>query len=261
MKIAFVDESSIELDNEKCLLYGVYVCCDLSSPANAMREVRKVNSLHSNIEIKWSINTGDRTANAKIKEDFMTRAHGADDAFLISITRGNDKAAGFTRCLEQIHNHFRIRREESYGVIYDHDSTPNKRQSATFVKTLPGPPFCLLFADAASELTAGISVADCFVGSYRYMLWKHGVENQTLIEVHPELFLPVDEFFWEIYRRLIPGEFRWDPKYLDGDEELAKQDTGYRYTEGHGLFLDPTLTEKQRNCVEPFINLHAGCTI
>lgn len=260
MKIAFVDESHIYLDGEKCLLYGAYICNDLSMPTQALLGIRKTFNLQSDIEIKWTINTGEPSLNSKIKEALICQSHGYGDEFLVSITRGNDKVEAFNRCLAQIQNHFYIRSEESYGVIFDRDVTPNKQKAGTFIKSLPGQPFCMLFAEAASELTAGISVVDGFLGAYAYMVHKQDVEAQPQIEAHPELFLRLDEFFWEIYRRYIPGEFRWDSSYSEY-EDVAKVDTGYNHTLGHGLFIDPALTEKQLSRLEPLIDLHLGCTI
>lgn len=246
MKIAFVDESQVYLDGEKCLLYGAYVCADLSGPAQALVEIRQKFNLHQNTEIKWTINTGDATLNAKIKMDLLCQSHGYGDEFLVSITRGKDKIAAFNRCLEQIHHHFCVRSEETYGVVYDRDATSTKRGAAAYITSLQSPPFCQLFAECASELTAGVSVVDGFLGAYAYMIHKQDEETQPQVEAHPELFLRLDEFFWEIFRRNIPGEFRWDHSYSEY-EEVAKIDTGYRHTLGHGLVVDPTLTEKQLN--------------
>ncbi len=258
MKIAFVDESQVYLDGEKCLLYGVYVCSDLMHIFNT-DAIREKYNLNNETEIKWTINTGDRDLNAKIKQDLVL-SHGVGDEFLVSVTRGNDKVSAFHRCLEQINHHFSIRSETAYGIIYDQDVTPNKKKARELIKDLGYPPSCQLFAEAASELTAGISVVDGFLGAYAYMVHKQDEEKQPQHEAHPRLFLRLDEFFWEIYRRIIPGEIRWDQLY-DEDQVIAMVNTGYRHTLGHGLVVDPTLTKKQLNRLEPLIDLHLGCTI
>ena len=260
MKIAFVDESQIYLNGEKCLLYGVYVCADLSRPSQALIEIRQKFGLDQNTEIKWTIDTGDASINSKIKEDLLCQSHGYGDEFLVSISRGKDKSAAFNTCLKQIHNHFSVRSEDAYGVIFDRDITPSKQKAEAYVKGLPTTPYCLLFAEAASDLTAGISVVDGFLGAYAYMVHKQDVESQPQIEAHPDLFLRLDEFFWEVFRRSIPGEFRWDHSYSEY-EDVAKVDTGYCHTLGHGLVVDPNLTEEQLKRLEPFIDLHLGCTI
>jgi hypothetical protein len=260
MKIAFVDESQVYLDGEKCLLYGVYVCADLSVPSKALVDIREKFGLHQNTEIKWTINTGDPELNAKVKQDLLCQSHGYGDEFLISVTRGKDKAAAFNRCLSQIHNHFCVRSEGAYGIVFDRDVTPSKRDAAAYITSLPGAPFCQLFAEAASELTAGISVVDGFLGAYAYMIHKQDKDTLPQIEAHPELFLRLDEFFWEIFRRNIPGEFRWDHSYSEY-EDVAKMDTGYCHTLGHGLVVDPALTKEQRKRIEPLVDLHLGCSI
>ncbi len=260
MKIAFVDESQIYLNGEKCLLYGAYICADLSHPSQVLLEMRQKFEIDQNTEIKWTIDTGDVSKNSKIKEHLLCQSHGSDDEFLVSVSRGKDKNTAFNRCLKQIHHHFKTRSEETYGVIFDHDITPNKQKAEAFVKSLPISPSCLLFAEAASDLTAGISVVDGFLGAYAYMVHKQDVDKQPQIEAHPDLFLRLDEFFWEIFRRKIPGEFRWDHSYSEY-EDVAKIDTGYCHTLGHGLVIDQNLTNEQLKRLEPFIDLHLGCTI
>ncbi|RXK88223.1 hypothetical protein EST62_04080 [Chlorobaculum sp. 24CR] len=260
MKIAFVDESHVYLNGEKRLLYGAYICPDLSKPSQALIEIRNKFKLSQNIEIKWTIDTGNAVLNSNIKEDLLCQSHGYGDEFLVSISRGKDKNTAFNRCLEQVYNHLKIRSEETYGVIFDHDVTPNKQKAAAHAMSFSEKPYCLLFAEAASELTAGISVIDGFLGAYAYMIHKQDIEKQPKIEAHPELYLRLDEFFWEIFRRSIPGEFRWDHSYSEY-EDVAKVDTGYNHTLGHGLVVDPDLTAEQFKRIEPFIDLHLGCTI
>lgn len=260
MKIAFVDESQIYLDREKCLLYGVYICNDLMFPSKAISDIRKKYDLKREIEIKWTINTGDQKLNSKIKEDLIWQTHEGNDQFLISITRGNNKKIAFETCLKQIRNHFSISKEDVYGVIFDNDITPNKKDAKAYIKSMGDQPSCQIFAEADSELTAGISVVDGFLGAYAYMVHKQDKEKQPQIETHPEFFLRLDDFFWEAYRRSIPGEFRWDENHHE-DEDIAIAETGYNHTLGHGLFIDPKLTEEQHKRLEPFINLYLGCTI
>ncbi len=260
MKIAFVDESQVYLDGEKCLLYGVYICSDISHPAVALIEIRQKFNLPRDCEIKWTINTGDAGVNALVKEDLLCQTHSPGDQFLVSITRGKDKNAAFQRCIQQIHNHFTECGDEIFGIIFDRDVTPSKLLAEAYLLTLPASPSCQLFAEAASQLSAGVAVADGFAGAYAYMIHKQDIENQPEIEVHPELPVRLDDFFWEIFRRIIPGEFRWDKSHHE-DPDIAMVETGYRHTLGHGLFVDPSLTETQINRLQPIIDLYQGCTV
>jgi hypothetical protein len=260
MHIAFVDETDVYLVGEKCLLYGVYVCADLDVPAQALGEIRTKHEVPNHQEIKWTIDTGNRDRNAKIKEDLLCQTHRHDDQFLVSITRGRDKVLAFHRSLNQIHDHFRSIGLNHYGIVFDHDATPKRREAEALILALSSPPSCMLFADATSHLTAGICVADAFAGAYAYMVHKQDVEQQPEIEVHPDLHIRLNAFFWEVFRRQIPGEVRWDPSHHP-DEDIAKVETSYRHTLGHGLVLDPSLSPEQRARLDALIDLFLGCTI
>jgi hypothetical protein len=260
MHIAFVDESQVFLVGEKCLLYGVYVCADLDWPAQALDEIRQKFEVPADVEIKWTIDTGDRTRNALIKEDLLSQTHGHEDVFLASITRGGDKEAAFKRSLEQIHNHFLKSGIQAYGVVYDRDATPKRSSAEAVIERFPGPSKCYLLAEASSHLTAGLAVADGFSGAYAYIIHKQDIEAQPEVEVHPGLPIRLDALFWEIFRRRIPGEFRWDHDH-HAEPDIAMVETGYRHTLGHGLFVDESLTADQMKRLETVIDLYQGCTV
>lgn len=260
MHIAFVDETDVHLVGEKCLLYGVYVCADLDVAAHALAEIRTKHAVPSSQEIKWTIDTGDRDRNARIKEDLLCQTHGHGDQFLVSITRGRDKLSAFHRCLEQVHHHFRRVGLAHYGVIFDRDATPNRRKTEKRILGMSSPPSCMLFADSASHLTAGTCVADVFAGAYAYMIHKQDIEQQPQVELHARMPLRLDAFFWEVFRRRIPGEVRWDSAH-HSDEDIARVETAYRHTLGHGLVLDPALSPDQRSRLETLVDLFLGCTL
>jgi hypothetical protein len=137
MHIAFVDETDVYLVGEKCLLYGVYVCADLDVPAQALGEIRTKHEVPNHQEIKWTIDTGNRDRNAKIKEDLLCQTHRHDDQFLVSITRGRDKVLAFHRSLNQIHDHFRSIGLNHYGPRrYPKTSRSRGTHSGAFVTTL-----------------------------------------------------------------------------------------------------------------------------
>jgi hypothetical protein len=261
MQIAFVDETDVHLAAEKCLLYAVYVCAEPDVASQALTAIRAKYAIPAEQEIKWTIDTGDRDRNAKIKEDLLCTTHGPGDQFLVSVTRARDKISAFHRSLQQVHDHFRSIGVNHYGVVYDHDTTPNRRAAEVFMGNLSTPPFCTLFADASSHLTAGICAADAFAGAYAYMIHKQDVEQQPQIDTgHHGMPLRLDAFFWEIFRRRIPGEVRWNPSHHP-DEDIARVETAYRHTLGRGLVLDPSLTPAQRARFDTLVDLFLGCTL
>jgi len=261
MHIAFVDETDVHLVGEKCLLYAVYVCAEPDVAAKAVTSTRAKYAIPADQEIKWTIDTGDRDRNAKIKEDLLCAVHGSGDQFLVSVTRARDKVSAFHRSLQQVYEHFRTMGVDYYGVVYDHDTTPKRRAAEAFIGSLPSPPFCMLFAEASSQLTAGICAADTFAGAYAYMVHKQDVEQQPEIDTgHHGMPLRLDAFFWEIFRRRIPGEMRWDSSHHP-DKDIAYAETRYRHTLGHGLVLDPSLAPAQRARFDTLIDLFQGCTL
>lgn len=261
MHIAFIDETDVYLVGEKCLLYAVYVCVDLDFAAKALTEIRAKHSIPAQQEIKWTIDTGDRDCNARIKEDLLCQTHGPGDQFLVSITRARDKISAFHRSLQQVHEHFRRVGVDHYGVVFDRDATPKRREAEALIRNFSSPPSCTLLADATSHLTAGTCVADAFAGAYVYMIHKQDVEQQPQIEIrHRGMPLRLDAFFWEIFRRRIPGEVRWDPSHHP-DEDISRVETAYRHTLGHGLVLDPSLSPEQQARLDTLVDLFLGCTL
>lgn len=260
MYIAFIDESDVYLAGEKCLLYAIYVCSDLDVPASALTWIRTRHSLPEGFELKWTLDTGDRVRNAQIKEDILCQSHSYRDQFLVSITRGRDKRTAFMRSLQQVHLHFSKVGASHFGVIFDKGATTDRRGAEASLLKWKSPPECALFAEADSRLASGICVADAFAGAYAYMVHKQDVQVQPTVEAHPSILIRLDEFFWEIFRRNIPGEVRWDESHHP-DQKIAMVQTGYRHTLGHGLVLDPALSEEQVGKLNVLIDLYQGCTL
>jgi hypothetical protein len=93
------------------------------------------------------------------------------------------------------------------------------------------------------------------------MVHKQDIEQQPQIEIGLHgMPLRLDAFFWEIFRRRIPGEVRWNPSHHP-DEDIARAETRYRHTLGHGLVLDPSLSQAQRARFDTLIDLFLGCTL
>lgn len=259
MHLAFVDESDIYLAGEKCLLYGVYVCADLANLASQIYRLRTQHRLEPRQELKWTLDTGDRDRNAKIKEDLLGQTHTGEDWFLVSITRGRNKAEAFLRSIQQVHAHFVKSAIASFGLIYDRDSVPDRRPAEQLLLNAKGST-CTLFAEASSHLTHGMAVADAFAAAYAYMVHKQDAEKLPQVEVHPDLFIRLDELFWEFFRRRIPGEILFNRDHHE-EEDIARAETAYRHTLGHGLILDPALSDEQRARVACLVDLHLGCTV
>lgn len=255
MPIAFVDESQVYLAGRKHLLYATYLCHDLSVPASGIHEVRQRFNVPETVELKWTVDTGDKEKNAAVKDALLGVLDGPDDRYLVSITATSDKDHAFRRALCQIHGYLSSIGESSFSVIYDESAFADRRSITAFLHTLDHPT-CSLFAQGDSALTAGLTSADVFAGSFAFMV--HAYSRRPVREVqgrNEEEFIPLDALFYEVYRRKVPGQLR----YFDGTpEDRIGPETAFRYTPGTGLWLDPEEQLLKEPALHDLIHLYQG---
>lgn len=210
----YIDETTLYLGGEPCLLYGAVVTEDARPGIRDLLDIRRAHNVPRDVEIKWHLSWGTPEQKAAIKEAVVVALQ--QFQFLVSIAKTADKNVAFCNLLAQVHTYALYCSADSVQICFDRDCFSDFRAARAALLSWSDLP-CTLFARGESDLTAMLQYADMFAGAFAYMVHKQNMEQVPEIlfreRVDGDWMMRLDEYFYLLLRRGIPGvQSKFDPE-------------------------------------------------
>lgn len=263
---AFLDESCIEINGRKLIVFGTVIPHDLSTAVASLASIKRQYGLSPTTEVKWASRIPlPPEAKAAIKQDTL-EALAAHFACLICITEGIDRTVAFTNALRQVHDFAVAMSVRSAGepleqskmverhvsIHYDEDAF---RDPAPVLAELSSwsDVMCSGLARASSAFTAGIQYADILAGTFSYILRVRFGKSGKRVSV-PDDFgeidvCQLDDLMQVLLRWNVWGEV--PPTKLTAEEEQ-------RLAEGYIPWREEFYTAK---CLGKGVRVHGAVSV
>lgn len=155
---AFIDESSVEVNGRKVMIYASVVPHALGEAIGALVEVKKTFGLPPTSELKWSVKGGDAKQKAEVKER-VVEVLARNFTCMIAVTEGTDKDLGFASAIRQVGTIGKALGWKYVGIHHDHDTFRSKAYVHSALDSWDGVT-CSALADHDSRYSLGIQLAD-----------------------------------------------------------------------------------------------------
>lgn len=251
----YVDESTVYLDGEDCLVYGAVVTKDPTAGIDDLLRIRTEHGVPRDAEIKWNFGWGTPEKKAAVKEAVIIALQ--QFTFLINITKGRDKNDAFQNVLKQVQTYAMHESANAVQICFDRDCFSDFQRMKAEIRAWRDVT-CTLFARGESDLTYMLQYADVFTGAFGYMVHKQSANRVPEIlfreGIDGNWLMRLDEYFYLLLRRGFTGvQSPFDPEREDADPLFWTFDC-----RGLGVFLNGTFSDRQLELLHEFTFVFKG---
>lgn len=279
---AFLDETWIEINGRKAIIFATVIPRDLGAAAAALAAIKKKHGLTPTTEIKWSSKSAlSPQAKAAIKQDTL-EALTPHFACLICVTEDTDKTLAFTNALRQVHDFVLASGERSsrrqskpaeaidLHVTIHHDEDAFQDRAPVLAELTSWTDVtCSGLTRANSALTAGIQYADILGGTFSYALRVKFGAQAKLVTVPDDYGgteeWPLDQLFQVLLRWNVWGEV--PPVELTPEEERRIEEGDIPWREefftakclGKGVRVHGSFSSEEMAILDEAATYYRGC--